>query len=242
MTTHQQIAPGITRIATTPQDNAFLVDGDDGFTLVDVGWAKAPSALLNAVAELGRKPSDIRRVILTHAHPDHVQGAAGLRRRTGARILIHDADRPWLEAGRVPPEGRSGRAGRLLDRLPKLHWAPCPADGTVTDGEVVDGSNGLRVIHTPGHSPGHIVLLHEPTRTALMGDAVFHRGDLALGPAALAADPALRIESLARLPHDLRTIGFAHGTPLAGADTDALRRFLHTLPDGSPGPLPERSG
>ncbi|GHE05096.1 MBL fold metallo-hydrolase [Streptomyces alanosinicus] len=229
MTTPRQLAPGIARIAATGRNNAFLVDGDDGFTLVDVGWAKAPSVLLDAVVELGRTPSDIRRIVLTHAHPDHVQGAAELRRRTGARILIHDADRPWLEAGRVPPEGRSGRAGRLLDRLPKLHWTPCPADGTVSDGEVLDGSNGLRVLHTPGHSPGHIVLFHEPTRTVLMGDAVFHRGGPALGPAALAADPALRTESLARLPAEPRAVGFAHGAPLVGADVEVLLRFLRTL-------------
>ncbi|GHD42414.1 MBL fold metallo-hydrolase [Streptomyces galbus] len=226
---HQMIAPGITQIATTKRDNAFLVEGDDGFTLVDVGWARAPVALLKAVADLGRKPSDIRRVVLTHAHPDHVQGAAELQRRLHARILIHPADLPWLEVGRVPPAGRSGCAGRLLDRLPKLHWTPFSADGTVSDGEVLDGSGGLRVVHTPGHTPGHIVLCHEPTGTALMGDAVFHRGGLAVGPAALAADPALRIDSLGRLPHGLRTAGFAHGTPLRGAGIEAFYRFLSDL-------------
>src|SRR5690242_17206229 len=99
MTAHQQIAPGITRIATTGRDNAFLVAGDDGFTLVDVGWAKAPSALLRAVAELARNPADTRRVAPPPAPPDHAQGASAPRRRTDARILIHDADRPWLEAG-----------------------------------------------------------------------------------------------------------------------------------------------
>jgi glyoxylase-like metal-dependent hydrolase (beta-lactamase superfamily II) len=76
MTTHQQIAPGITRITTTTRNNAFLVDGDEGFTLIDVGWVKAPADLLSAVAAMSRKPSDIRRLVLTHAHPDHVQGAA----------------------------------------------------------------------------------------------------------------------------------------------------------------------
>src|SRR5436305_1085173 len=86
---HSQLSPGVTKIATSNRDNAFLIDGDDGLTLIDVGWAKAPEALLNTIAALGRKPSDIRRVILTHAHPDHVQGAAELRRHTGAPILIH---------------------------------------------------------------------------------------------------------------------------------------------------------
>ncbi|MCW2901176.1 MAG: hypothetical protein JWO67_3441, partial [Streptosporangiaceae bacterium] len=186
------LAPGVQRVATTKRDNAFLIDGDDGLTLVDVGWASAPAALLGAVAERGLKPTDIKRILLTHAHPDHVQGATELRRLTGAPILIHHDDSAWLEAGRVPAHGRSGALGRFIDRLPKLHWTPFSADGTVTDGELIEGSSGLRVIHTPGHSPGHIVLHHEPSSTVLVGDAVFHRGDLALGPAALAADPSLR--------------------------------------------------
>ncbi|MFF1809911.1 MBL fold metallo-hydrolase [Streptomyces sp. NPDC058251] len=76
--------------------------------------------------------------------------------------------------------------------MPRLHWAPLTADGTVSDGDLLDDSDGLRAIHAPGHSPGHIVLFHEPSRAVLMGDAAFNRGKLALGPAALAADPDLR--------------------------------------------------
>ncbi|MFD8006515.1 MBL fold metallo-hydrolase [Streptomyces mirabilis] len=223
---HSQLSSGVTQIATSKRDNAFLIDGDDGLTLIDVGWSKAPEALLDTIAALGRKPSDIRRVILTHAHPDHVQGAAELRRHTGAHILIHDADRAWLEAGRVPAEGRSGTIGRLIDHLPKLHWTPTTADGTVSDGEVVEGSDGLRVIHTPGHSPGHIVLLHEPSKTILMGDAAFNRGNLAIGPAALAADPDLRPGSLARIPQNLNAVGFAHGAPLKGSGAHSFQEFL----------------
>ena len=226
---HSQLALGVTLIATSTRDNAFLIDGDDGFTLVDVGWAGAPASLLSAVADLGRKPADIRRIVLTHAHPDHVQGAAELRRRTGAQILIHQADQAWLEAGRVPAEGRSGAVGRLIDRLPKLHWDPVTADATVVDGDLIEGSNGLRVIHTPGHTPGHIVLLHEPSRTVLMGDAAFNRGKLALGPAALAADPELRADSLSRLPDDLRTVAFAHGAPLSASGVPAFQEFLTRL-------------
>ncbi|MFC1407665.1 MBL fold metallo-hydrolase [Streptacidiphilus sp. N1-12] len=223
---HQQLATGITRVATSSRDNAFLVDGDDGLTLVDVGWAKAPGVLLAALAELGRKPGDIKRIVLTHAHPDHVKGAAELRRDTGAQVLIHAADADWLRAGRVPAAGRSGAVGRLIDRLPALHWQPVTPDGLLTDGQLIEGAAGLRVLHTPGHTPGHVVLVHEPSRTVLLGDALFHRGELALGPAALAADPATRGSSLARLPQGVRAAGFAHGEPLTGAGVEDFHRFL----------------
>lgn len=224
----EQLAPGIIRIPTTRRDNAFLVEAEDGFTLVDVGWAGAPRAILRTIAELGRKPSDIKRVVITHAHPDHVQGAYDLRELTGAPFLIHEAERSWLANGRVPGAGRSGAAGRLLDRLPKLHWRPLSAEQSLVDGDLVEAS-GLRIIHTPGHSPGHVVLLHEPSRTLLTGDAVFHRGELGLGPAALAADPALRTGSLARIPRDLEAVGFAHGAALTGCGVDDFHQWLDAL-------------
>ncbi|MFI0905611.1 MBL fold metallo-hydrolase [Streptomyces sioyaensis] len=223
------LAPGVLHVATTKRDNAFLVDGDDGLTLVDVGWSSAPKTLLDVVAERRLKPTEVKRIVLTHAHPDHVQGAAELRRLTGAQVVIHRDDADWLPVGRVPAHGRSGALGRIIDRLPMLHWTPFTADRTVTDGELIDGSDGLRVIHTPGHSPGHIALHHEPSSTILVGDAVFHRGELALGPAALAADPSLRVESLTRVPADIQAIGFAHGAPLKHAGVDAFQQFLARL-------------
>jgi glyoxylase-like metal-dependent hydrolase (beta-lactamase superfamily II) len=129
----------------------------------------------------------------------------------------------------VPPDGRSGFLGRQIDRVPKAHWQPFEADATLEDGDLVSGSGGLRVIHTPGHSPGHIVLLHEPTRTLLAGDAVFNRGQLGLGPAPLAADPGARSAGPAGIPGDVAAVGFAHGAPLSGAGIESFHAFLEQL-------------
>ena len=63
------------------------------------------------------------------------------------------------KAGRVPAEGRSGAVGRLIDRIPALHWTPVTPDALLTDDQLIDGSNGLSVVHTPGRTPGHIVLI-----------------------------------------------------------------------------------
>jgi glyoxylase-like metal-dependent hydrolase (beta-lactamase superfamily II) len=222
-----ELAPGVTLVRTTRRDNAFLVDGDDGLVLIDVGWAGAPRRIEAAVDEIGRKITDIRRIVLTHAHPDHVKGAAELKDRTGAQVLIHGADADWLRGGRVPPAGRSRGLGRAIDRVPLLHWSPVSPDALLTDGEYIGGSSGLRVIHTPGHTPGHIALLHEPTDTLFAGDAIFNRdAELTLGPAALAADPALRPDSLARLPTQVRTVALAHGDPLRGAGIERYARLL----------------
>ncbi|HEV3357548.1 MAG TPA: MBL fold metallo-hydrolase [Pseudonocardiaceae bacterium] len=222
------ITDAILRIPTSKGDtnNAFLVTGDDGLTLVDVGWAAAPKILLGALAEHGHSLADLKRIVITHAHPDHVRGLAEFRAHTRAEVLIHAADAPWLRAGRVPVGGRSGRIGAVLDAVPLMHWRPVEPDGELVDGEVV---GGLRVIHTPGHSPGHVVLLHEDSGTLLVGDALFRRGGApSQGPPALSQNPAERDASLAKLPLDVRAIGFAHGAPLLGADVDMYRNWIPT--------------
>lgn len=210
--------PGITQLATTKTGNAFLVEGEDGLTLVDTGTSKGLDAL---VKQLGN--ADLKRIVLTHAHPDHVQAAPELRERTGAQVLIHPADADWLPAGRVPAAGRSGLGARNFDRLGVAHWTPFHADAKIEDGDLVPGC-GLRVIHTPGHSPGHVVLLHEPTRTLLVGDAIFRNARLGLGPAGFAADPAARSTALSRIPVDVEAVGFGHGDPLT--EPDVFRAFI----------------
>ncbi|WP_329563280.1 MBL fold metallo-hydrolase [Kitasatospora sp. NBC_01266] len=223
----QSIAPGVTQVATSTTSNTFLIEGDAGLILVDAGMAKGVPALLSAIAELGHRPADLAAVVLTHAHPDHVQGVPQVRERTGARVLVHQADAAWLPAGRVPAEGRSGFTARCFDRLPVAHWTPFEADATLEDGELVEGGGGLRVIHTPGHSPGHIALLHEPTGTLLAGDAVFGNGGLGFGPDSFAADPERRPAGVKRIPMaEVKAVGFGHGAPLTGAQLAEFREFL----------------
>lgn len=210
------LAPGITEIPAG-RANAFLIDGDDGRTLVDAGS-------ISVLAELGRKLTDLKRIVLTHAHPDHVQAVAELRERTGATVLAHAADAGWLAKGRVPADGRSGPGARNFDKLGAAHWTPFEPDATVADGELIDGC--LRVIHTPGHSPGHIVLRHEPTGAVLVGDAVFRTTKLGFGPAGFASDPAGRERAAARIPQDVTSVGFGHGAALTGAAVDGFAEFL----------------
>ncbi len=138
----QVIAPGITRVATSKNDNSYLVEGADGLTVVDAGRAGAADALLHAAAMLGM---GVVRIVLTHAHPDHVQGSTVLRRRTSARVYIHNADAAWLSQGRVPADGRSGAMARRYDGLAAGQWTPVDADDVLAGGDVV---GGLRVIHT----------------------------------------------------------------------------------------------
>ncbi len=222
------VVPGVYRVPVGRgnTENAFVVEGADGLTLVDVGWASAPAVITEALAGLGHRPTAVRRIVVTHAHSDHVRGLATMRELTGAEVLIHHADAAWLRAGRVPTGGRSGAVGSTLDRLPFMRWTPVTPDRTLDDGEIIEGSD-LRVVHTPGHTAGHVALHHEPTRTLLLGDAAFHLRGLGLGPATLAHDPDTRPDALAALPADVTAVGFAHGAPLTGDAVGAFHDFVH---------------
>jgi glyoxylase-like metal-dependent hydrolase (beta-lactamase superfamily II) len=236
------IAPGVLRVPTRgDRDNCFLITDEDGLTLVDAGWKTAPPIIQQAIGDQGHTLGDIRRIVITHAHPDHVRGLAELTARTRAEVVIHELDAGWLAVGRVPRDGRSGTLGRAIDRLPLLHWQPVIPDRAVSDGETI---GTLRAIHTPGHSPGHLAFLHEPSRALLVGDAVFHRSGLTTGPDALAADPATRNASYTKLPRDITAVGFSHGTPLTGEAVAGFITWLDTPRPGEAGqqrpPVPSR--
>lgn len=86
------------------------------------------------------------------------------------------------------------------------------------------------MIHTPGHTPGHVVLHYEQGNTLLVGDAMFNRStELSLGPPALSADPAQRPASLARLPRDIAAVGLAHGDAVRGTGLDRYHALVEQL-------------
>ena len=202
------------------------------------GGPAQPTLCSPPLTQLGRTTRDIKRIIITHAHPDHVRGLAQIRRQCTAPVLIHSADVVWLQLGRVPGGGRHSLLGTVLDRVPVMHWEPDDPDGTLEDGDTI---NGLRVIHTPGHTPGHIALLHEPTKTLLTGDAVLHRGpEPAQGPDGLSSDPVAARISLAKLPADVKAVGFAHGTPLVDGAVQRYQVWLNEtteVTESQPGPM-----
>ena len=84
---------------------AYVWDWGGGLTVVDSGIAGSEEAILAAVSGLGRRPEDVREIVLTHYHDDHRGGAAELSRRTGARVLAHRAEAPVIrgEQPQTPP-------------------------------------------------------------------------------------------------------------------------------------------
>ena len=170
-----ELAPGVWRVPTAPRDlvNTFVFVEDDGqVTLVDAGTKRAPKKVMAGLAHIGVAPDDVTRLLVTHAHPDHVGGLSGLRGRTGATVAVHERDAAYVREGKGPVLDRSTLGGRLMRHKGKS--APTPVDDELVDGQVLDVAGGVRVLHTPGHTPGHIALLHEPSRVLITGDSIWN--------------------------------------------------------------------
>jgi glyoxylase-like metal-dependent hydrolase (beta-lactamase superfamily II) len=221
------LAPGVWRIPTVRWDlvNTFAVRDDDGqLTLVDAGLGSAPKRILAALKQLGSGPSDVTRIVLTHAHPDHARGLAGLAQDTGAGVLVHTDDAEYVRTGRGPQTDHSVLLGRLMRNAGT--FARTAVTEELHDGQVVAGS--LRVVHTPGHTPGHVSLLHEPTGVLITGDSMWNiRSRMTWPIAALCQNFRQAHETAAVLSDlDYSTVAFTHGPEIRQGAREAVREFL----------------
>jgi glyoxylase-like metal-dependent hydrolase (beta-lactamase superfamily II) len=119
--------------------------------------------------------------------------------------------------------------GRLFDRLsrPGKDFEPLTVEREMVDGEVLPIAGGVRVVHTPGHSPGHVSLLHEPSRTLITGDAIFNVAGLRWPIRSFCTDFRMTQQTahlLGELDYDLAA--FTHGTELRSRPREAIRTFL----------------
>ena len=153
----EEIAPGVHAIGMG-YVNAFLIAGEDGLTLVDSGLPKKKDAILRALARLGRQPADLKHILITHHHIDHMGSLRDVMEATGARSYVHPLDSPIVRGDEPQPgpnpKSLLGRfAGPLIER-----FGPAPTTAAV-DIEVADGgelpiAGGITAVHTPGHTPG----------------------------------------------------------------------------------------
>jgi glyoxylase-like metal-dependent hydrolase (beta-lactamase superfamily II) len=206
--------------------NSFLIRAEDGsVTLVDTGLKSAPSRIVAALAEIGSGPSDVTTIVLTHAHPDHAGGAADLAHRSGRGVTVHTDDAEYVRTGTSPARDTTLRLGRLVTRTPGFE--PAPVARTMSDGELLDGS-ALRVHHTPGHTPGHCSLVHEPSGTLITGDAIWNMRSRRTWPVlAFCTNAALTEQTATTLADlDYTTAAFTHGPEIRGTGREAIREFL----------------
>lgn len=225
------LAPGVWRIRLLRDFiNGFIFRDDDGqITLLDMGLKRHGPKVMAALETIGSGPSDVTRLMLTHAHLDHAGGAAHVAKETGKRFGIHEADAEYARSGLGPPRDTSTRIGALRDRLQagRKQFDPVDIGETFVDGQVIPVAGGLEVVHTPGHSPGHASYLHHDSGVLITGDAIFNVLGIRWPVKAFCTDFVMTKQTAERLTTlDYTTAAFTHGPEIRDRPREAIGDFL----------------
>ena len=216
----REIIPGLRLIDEIAGNvHCYLWEWQEGVTLIDAGHPHDATPILSALRKHGYAPHTVRRIIVTHADLDHTGGLAQLKEITGATVACHAVEKYWLEH----PWKRQAAFWPVrpliwaLTRLPDYQYHPTTPDELLVDGQQLP--EGFTVVHTPGHSPGHISLLHKHKRLLICGDALVNtRGKLRANTSIFTTDKANAQRSVWRLAKkygdDFETMVFGHGSPI----------------------------
>jgi len=198
-------------------------------TLIDAGTPGKCDRILSALAQIGVQPLHVKRIIITHHHWDHVGSLWELKKRTGAEVVAHMRDAEYItgKRHRRPPRGAVGRiAYALLSTFGTRNVQGVDVERRVNDG---DSIGGFMVIHTPGHTPGHICLLRDGY--LFSGDLLQPTaGEFCETPHIFTADVPTSRASIRRVAElDFQFVLAAHSPPHVFGSIEKMRAFVNHL-------------
>jgi glyoxylase-like metal-dependent hydrolase (beta-lactamase superfamily II) len=209
----EQVASGVYRVDAGPYSNAIsvlLIADEEGWALVDTGTPASPFRIQGALSSLEVGPDELKRIYLTHHHPDHIGGLpAVLWWATQAEVVAPRLEAPII-SGAHPPDTPPSKLGAFIARRQQL--SAQKVDRVLHDG---DTFAGFRVIATPGHMLGHTSLLRDGDGLLFTADAFgrlpFSRIRVGVGKY-ICADPLEAKRSAEKLlGEEFTTVVFSHG-------------------------------
>ncbi len=210
--------------------NSYLVFEEDGsLTLIDTGMSKDGKKILNYIqTNLSKKPSDLKTIIITHSHVDHIRGAYSVKKSTGAKVVIHTLDADYLSGDKkMPlPKGGVGFLFRILS--PFFKSTPVKAEQKVNEGDKI---GRLVIVHTPGHTPGSISVYDPQNRLIFVGDTIrYSKGKIEGPPKQFTPDMAEANKSITKISKfDFEILLGGHGDPLKQNGAQKVKDFAMTL-------------
>lgn len=207
--------------------NTYLIVSADSIAVVDAGLPGNERAILRAVHALGHKEQDVKHILITHTDMDHIGGLAALKAATRARVyasrLEADAIASAKPSRQVANGRRTGMAVMFAFIGKFMPLRASQADEIVQDGQVLPIAGGIRVLDTPGHTPGHISYYLESEGVLFSGDSLLTGRDEVRGSNPPVTWDTARAEASARRQKDLmpRIVCSGHGPVV----TDAAGKF-----------------
>ena len=173
-----QIEPGVHLIPGIIANPYLLIDGNE-LTVIDTGLAGSDRKILAYIRSLGRSPGDLKRILITHSDRDHIGSLAALRRQTGARVLADTIEAEAIAHARPSrPLQRRGLRGAMFGVMGVFApQAPSTVDEVISEGQTLPILGGLRVLSTPGHTPGHLSFYLKRQKVLFVGDSLASDGD-----------------------------------------------------------------
>ncbi|GLU53518.1 MBL fold metallo-hydrolase [Dyadobacter frigoris] len=214
--------------------NVFLIV-DDGLTLIDTGMKGSADKIFSAIKKGGKDPGNIKRIILTHAHPDHSGSAAEISRRLNIPVFAHYIDAALIEKGvgvREPTHLSPGIINWLIYNIfikrSDRNIEPVLVEKKLSDHDILPIAGGIQVIHTPGHSAGHVALLIKEEGVLIAADLCANFVGLALST--VYEDKDLGVKSLGKAAEfKFDKALFGHGNPLEKDASQQLKNFYNKL-------------
>lgn len=218
-----------TTVLTLPTrgSNSFLIESSDGYALVDGGMAEDREKMDELLSSRGVSYDQIKLLIVTHGHVDHVGYLAYVKERSGAPVICHSAAKQVLESGGSEPVIARNFPGRLLNRIsPEWELEPLPVD-VVFDREFDLAAYGIdgKLVSTPGHTEGSLTIVLN-SGDILVGDKFRGKtGKLSLGM--FYEDKSVLIDSLKMIASfEGERLHMSHGAVTTNED---LKDFIDQL-------------
>jgi glyoxylase-like metal-dependent hydrolase (beta-lactamase superfamily II) len=219
-----QIAPGIHSMGQDKggRVHAFLLDDGNALTLIDTLYDDDGGVVLAELAQMGRKPTDLKHIILTHAHKSHVGGLAALKQASAATVCAHEWEvdiiagrRKATPVSKIPRRPFAVLHLQLGLALGFGRHAPCEVDHRLKSGDRI---GPLEVVETPGHTPGCLSFWWPERRALFVGDVIATWPELAAGWPGLTLDNPQNLRSVQQHTDfgNAEILGVGHGEPIAG--------------------------